>query len=87
MVGAPMSVAEPTAVQILLAWRDNKWVVLKNAAEVGAYAYKSHAMAMARRLAADAAAAGRDCYMLIRDEDGRWEERPCPKPASTPPQA
>jgi len=80
MVGAPMNVANPTAVQILLAWRDNKWVVLNNAAEVGAYAYKSHAMAAARRLAAEAAAAGLDCYMLVREIDGSWDERPCPKP-------
>jgi len=39
-------------------------------------------MAMARRLASEAAEAGLDCYMLIRDQDGRWDERPCPKPAS-----
>jgi len=77
-----MNVAKPTPTQILLAWRDNRWIVLKNAAEVGAYAYKSHAMAMARRLASEAAEAGLDCYMLIRDQDGRWDERPCPKPAS-----
>jgi hypothetical protein len=75
-----MSVAKSTAMQILLAWRDNKWVVLRNAAEVGAYAYRSHAMAMARRLAAEAADAGVECYMLIREQDGSWEERPCPKP-------
>ena len=76
-----MNVAKPTAVQILLAWRDNKWVVLRNTVEVGAYAYRSHAMAMARRLAADAAEAGLDCYMLIRERDGAWAERPCPNPA------
>jgi hypothetical protein len=80
-----MNVAKPTPVQILLAWRDNRWVVLRNAAEVGAYAYRSHAMATARRLAAEAADAGLDCYMLVRDQNGRWEERPCPKSASKAP--
>jgi hypothetical protein len=76
-----MTVAKPSALQILLAWRDNKWLVQMNAAEVGAYAYRSHAMAAARRLAAEAAAAGLDCYMLIRERDGAWVERSCPKPA------
>ena len=74
-----MEVDKPTAVQILVAWRDNKWVVLRNAMEVGAYAYRAHAMAMARALAADAAISALDCYMLVREQDGRWEERPCPK--------
>ncbi len=80
MVAQPMSVAKPTAMQILLAWRDNKWVVLRNAAEVGAYAYKAHAMEMVRALSAEAAAAGMDCYMLIRERDGHWDERSCPRP-------
>ena len=75
-----MSVAKPTAMQILVAWRDNKWVVLRNALEVGSYAYKAHAMEMARRLAAEAAEAGADCYMLIRNQQGSWDERPCPRP-------
>jgi hypothetical protein len=75
-----MSVAKSTAMQILLAWRDNKWVVLRNAVEVGAYVYKAHALEMARRLATEAAELGLECYMLIRERDGRWEERPCPKP-------
>lgn len=75
-----MYVGKPTAMQILLAWRDNKWVVLRNAVEVGAYAYRTHAMEMARRLASEAADAGLDCYMLVRDRDGSWEERPCPRP-------
>ncbi|MFL5295278.1 MAG: hypothetical protein ACJ798_02740 [Phenylobacterium sp.] len=67
-------------MQILLAWRDNKWVVLRNATEVGAYAYKAHAMDMARKLSAEAEAAGVDCYMLVRERDGQWDERPCPRP-------
>jgi hypothetical protein len=75
-----MNVVKPTAMQILMAWRDNKWIVLRNAAEVGAYAYRAHAMEMARRLAAEAVATGADCYMLIRERDGSWEERPCPRP-------
>jgi hypothetical protein len=74
-----MDVDKPTAVQILVAWRDNKWLVLRDAVEVGAYAYRAHAMGMARTLAAEAAVAGRDCYMLVREQDGRWEEHPCPK--------
>lgn len=75
-----MSVDKPTALQILLAWRDNKWVVLRNATEVGAYAYRAHAMAMARRLASEAAELGIDCYMLVRERNGAWDERPCPRP-------
>ena len=75
-----MSVANPTAVQILMAWRDNKWVVLRDTIEVGAYAYRGHAMEMVRRLATEAFAAGLDCYLLVREQDGVWEERACPSP-------
>jgi hypothetical protein len=74
-------VGKPEAMQIMVAWQDNKWVVLRNAAEVGAYAYRTHAMDMARTLAAEAQAEGRNCYMLVREQDGRWDEQPCPKPA------
>lgn len=75
-----MSSEQPSAMQILVAWRDIKWVVLQNAMEVGAYAYRTHAMDMARALSAQALAEGLDCYMLIREQDGHWEEHPCPKP-------
>ena len=64
--------------QILLAWRGTKWIVARNAVEVGAYAYRNHAMEMVRRLAAEAAAEGADCYMLVRTPDETWQERPCP---------
>jgi len=74
-----MNVGKPTAMQILVAWRENKWVVLRNTREVGAYAYRPHAMEMARVLSAEAAAQGLDCYMLVRERDGSWDERPCPK--------
>lgn len=73
-----MNVDKPTPVQILLAWRDNKWVVARDNVEVGAYPYRNHAMGMVRRLAAEAAVAGLACYMLVREQDGRWNERPCP---------
>jgi hypothetical protein len=76
-----MEADKTAAMQIIVAWRDNKWVVLKNAAEVGAYAYRTHAMDMARTLAAEAQDEGRDCYMLVRERDGAWDEQPCPKPA------
>jgi hypothetical protein len=75
-----MNVGKPTAMQILVAWRDNKWVVLRNAVEVGAYAYRAHAIDMARTLAAQAAAEDADCYMLVRERNGSWDEHPCPKP-------
>jgi len=73
-----MSVENPTSVQLLLAWRENKWVVSRNALEVGAYPYRNHAMEIVRRLADSAMAEGLDCYLLVRDRDGAWEERPCP---------
>lgn len=76
-----MNVGKPTATQILLAWCDTKWVVQRDTMEVGAYAYRAHAMEMARSLAAEAAADGRDCYMLVRDRDGHWREHPGPKAA------
>jgi hypothetical protein len=76
-----MNVGKPFAVQILVAWQDNKWVVLRNAVDVGTYAYRTHAMDLVRTLAAEAAAEGIDCYMLVRERDGRWDERPCPKPS------
>lgn len=75
-----MSVEKSTAMQILVAWRDNKWVVERNALEVAAYVYRVHAIEHARALAAEAAAAGVECYLLIREQDGRWSERPCPRP-------
>jgi hypothetical protein len=74
-----MSVAKPTLVQLLMAWRVNKWVVARDNTEVAAYAYRSHAMASVRQLAAEAQAAGHACYLLIREPDGRWDERPCPR--------
>lgn len=78
--GRQMSVAKPTAVQLLMAWRVNKWVVARDNVEVAAYAYRSHAMACVRQLSGEAEAAGEDCYLLIREADGRWDERPCPRP-------
>lgn len=76
-----MTVAKPTAMQIIVAWRDNKWVVERNAAEVAAYVYRVHAIEHARGLAAEAATLGVECYLLVREQDGRWSERPCPRPA------
>jgi hypothetical protein len=76
-----MEVDKPTPMQIIVAWRDKKWVVLRDTAEVGSYAYRPHAMDMARTVAAQANAQGRGCYMLVREQDGRWDEQPCPKPA------
>ena len=75
-----MNVGKPTAMQILVAWRGNKWIVERNTAEVGAYADRPHATEMARALSAEAVAEGIDCYMLVRERDGRWDEHPCPKP-------
>lgn len=74
-----MAVEKPTVTQIMVAWRDNKWVVERNAGEVAAYVYRVHAIQQARALAAEAAAAGLECYLLIRERDGRWSERPCPR--------
>ena len=76
-----MTIGEPTSLQILVAWRDDRWIVLRNAAEVGACADRAHAMEMARTLSAEAEAEGLDCYMLVREQDGRWDELPCPKAA------
>ena len=75
-----MDVAKPAAMQIIVAWRDRKWVVLRNTVEVGAYAYRVHAMEMARTLSAAALADGLECYMLVREQNGRWDEYPCPRP-------
>jgi len=75
-----MNVDKPTTLQILVAWRVNKWVVLRDAVEVGSYAYRAHAMDMARTLHADAISKKLDCYMLVREQDGGWEEAECPKP-------
>ena len=75
-----MTVESPTLLQIVVAWRDNKWIVARNAVDVGAYAYQAHAMDKARTLAAEAAKLGLECYMLIRDKTGAWHEKPCPRP-------
>jgi hypothetical protein len=76
-----MTVENPTVMQILVAWRDNKWVVSRNAVEVGAYAYRTHALDRARQLTAEAQLLGLRCYMLLRDQAGTWQEQPCPRPA------
>lgn len=75
-----MRVDNPTAMQVIVAWTANKWVVSRNAQEVGSYAYRNHAMDRARQLTAEAQASGADCYMLVKEPDGRWEEKPCPRP-------
>lgn len=75
-----MDVEQSTATQVLVAWRDNKWIVARNTVEIGAYAYRAHALEIARKVAQEAAALGQPCYILIREPDGHWEERPCPKP-------
>lgn len=75
-----MDVERSTATQVLVAWRENKWIVSRNTVELGAYAYRTHALVEARKVAREAAALGAPCYILIREPDGRWEERPCPKP-------
>jgi hypothetical protein len=62
-------------MQIVVAWRRNKWVVERNAVEIGTYAYRPHAMDRARGLAAEAHSQGIECYLLIREPDGRWTER------------
>ena len=72
------------AMQIIVAWRTNKWVVQQDTVEAGTYAYRIHAMERARALGAEAVRAGADCYLLIREKDGRWIERPCPKPGREP---
>lgn len=79
-----MMVDNPTRVQLMVAWRENKWIVSRDSQEVAAYAFKSAAMDGARRVAAEIAAAGMHCYMLIRDRNGHWEERTCPRPPRTP---
>jgi hypothetical protein len=66
-------------MQILVAWRVNKWVVERNAFQVASYAYRVHAIEHARALAAEAQAAGLQCYLLIREQTGAWSERPCPR--------
>ncbi len=63
-------------MQIIVAWRVNKWIVERDATEMGAYAYRAHALERARTLAAEAGDGG---YLLIREQDGRWIERPLPK--------
>jgi hypothetical protein len=73
-----MTVGAPSAMQIIMAWRANKWIVERNAIEVGRYAYRGHAMARVRALAAEAMRAGLECYLLVREKDGSWRERPCP---------
>ncbi|MCH1932725.1 hypothetical protein L9G16_21520, partial [Shewanella sp. A25] len=62
-------------------WRDNKWIVERNTAEVGAYAYRPMRSNAPGHWPPTVAAQGIDCYLLIRERDGVWSERPCPRPA------
>lgn len=79
-----MSVDKSTDDQILVAWRGTRWIVAHNTVEIGAYAYRNHAMARARALAVEIHREGRHCYILIREKDGGWIERPCPRGAAAP---
>jgi hypothetical protein len=79
-LGRPMKVVRSTRIQFLMAWRANKWVVSRDNVEVAAFAYRNHAAACVRTLAAEARRSGLDWYLLIRERDGRWLERPCRKP-------
>jgi hypothetical protein len=80
MFAAQMNVENPTSVQILIAWREGRWIVSRNAVETGVYVYRAHAMAAGRQIAVEAVRLGYSCYILLREQDGSWEERPCPKP-------
>ena len=88
-----MDVEKPTAVvQLLVAWRANRWVLSVNAVEVGVYAYRAHAIDAARTRSAEAWSQDKECYLLIREKDGSWREQRCPKPrrhmvAPRPPKA
>lgn len=75
-----MSVERSGPEQILVAWRETRWIVSRNAVEIGAYAYRNHAMERARALSREIADAGRECYFLIREKDGGWIERAGPAP-------
>jgi hypothetical protein len=74
-------------MQILVAWRANKWVVERNSVVVGAYAYRTHAIDRARRLTAEAQRLGIRCYMLVREKSGDWRERNGPSPLRDGPDA
>lgn len=83
-VATHMNVEKPTRVQLMVAWRDNKWVVARDSHEVASYGFKAAAMEGARRVAGEIAAEGLECYMLVRERDGSWEERACPRPLPPP---
>ena len=51
-----MNVDELTSMQVLVAWRGIKLVVLRDAVELGSYPYRAHAMDVARTLHAEAIA-------------------------------
>jgi hypothetical protein len=75
-----MDVDKPTRVQLMVAWRDNRWVVARDSQELAAYGFRGAALEAARRVAGRIAQEGRDCYLLVLERDGRWRERPCPRP-------
>ena len=64
-------------VQIIVAWVDPAWVVLCDAAELGAFDSLETALARAHAVAAEATARDTDCSLLIRDREGVWREEPC----------
>jgi hypothetical protein len=75
---------EPPVDQIMIVWRDLKWSVFLNGHVIADYARRPDALLRARRLSADCEDAGRECYMLERDKEGRWTEHPCPRPLRDP---
>lgn len=69
--------AHPESVQFVVAWMEPCWVLMRNAAQLGAFAGRDEALAAARSAARSPLEAGADCSLLVRDQAGDWREEPC----------
>ncbi len=69
-------------VQLVVEWRTNEWVLLKDAVQYAESPSKAHILEVAAALSKQAGLEGYDCEMLVRDRDGEWRDEPCPDETS-----
>ena len=66
-------------VQLVIAWRDRTWVLLKNGVQHGAFASKDDALDAAETFVAEAKAAGQECNLIVQERGGDWHDEECPE--------
>lgn len=79
-----MAPCDQSVLNFIIAWRSNVWLVLLGTAQLGERRPFEDAAAMVRRTCAEVGE-GKDCQVLVHDEDGRWHELSGPPGAAEGP--